>query len=97
MAELLLDFLSAPRPHRRPDHERLRPLSEAPPPPAYPKPDGAVTFDLPTSLYRSGTNHEHDQPSHLQIKVRGEWAHGHGQGGCMHGGSRSTVSPATCR
>lgn len=39
---------------RRPDHERLRPVSEAPPAPTYPKPDGKVTFDLPTSLYRSG-------------------------------------------
>ncbi len=33
----------------------------------YPKPDGQLTFDLPTSLYRSGTNHDHDQPSHLQL------------------------------
>lgn len=57
--------------HGRPDHERLRPLSEAPSPPDYPKPDGVLTFDLPTSLYRSGTNHEHDQPSHLQIKDPG--------------------------
>ncbi|GFR46321.1 hypothetical protein Agub_g7886 [Astrephomene gubernaculifera] len=59
--------------HGRPDHEHLRPLCDAPPPPAYPKPDGVVTFDLPTSLYRSGTNHEHDQPSHLLIKDADEF------------------------
>ncbi|KAG2484143.1 hypothetical protein HYH03_017025 [Edaphochlamys debaryana] len=57
--------------HGRPDHEHLKPLAEAGPAPAYPKPDGVLTFDLPTSLYRSGTNHEHDQPSHLKIKDEG--------------------------
>ncbi|PNH12244.1 Electron transfer flavoprotein-ubiquinone oxidoreductase, mitochondrial [Tetrabaena socialis] len=55
----------------RPDHEHLTPLASAPPAPVYPKPDGAVTFDLPTSLYRSGTNHEHDQPSHLLLRDPG--------------------------
>ncbi|GLC37456.1 hypothetical protein PLESTF_001451100 [Pleodorina starrii] len=59
--------------HGRPDRERLRPLAEAPPAPAYPKPDGAITFDLPTSIYRSGTNHEHDQPSHLLVSNPGEF------------------------
>ena len=34
----------------------------------YPKPDGKLTFDLLTNLQRSGTNHDHDQPSHLVIK-----------------------------
>ena len=35
------------------------------------RPDGEVTFDLATSLYRSGTNHEHDQPAHLKLKSPG--------------------------
>ncbi len=35
----------------------------------YPKKDGKLTFDLLTNLSRSGTNHEHDQPSHLKIKA----------------------------
>lgn len=35
----------------------------------YPKPDGKVSFDLLTNLTRSGTSHEHDQPSHLKIKT----------------------------
>jgi electron-transferring-flavoprotein dehydrogenase len=34
----------------------------------YPKPDGKLTFDLLSNLQRSGTNHNHDQPPHLQIK-----------------------------
>ena len=34
----------------------------------YPKPDGKLTFDLLTNLTRSGTSHDHDQPSHLVIK-----------------------------
>ena len=35
----------------------------------YPKHDGKLTFDLLTNLTRSGTNHDHDQPSHLKIKA----------------------------
>ncbi|PHU22340.1 Electron transfer flavoprotein-ubiquinone oxidoreductase, mitochondrial [Capsicum chinense] len=34
----------------------------------YPKPDDAVSFDIPTSLYRSNTNHDHNQPSHLHLR-----------------------------
>jgi len=34
----------------------------------YPKHDGVLTFDLLENLARSGTNHDHDQPSHLRIK-----------------------------
>jgi len=34
----------------------------------YPKPDGVISFDLLTNLQRSGTNHNEDQPCHLQIK-----------------------------
>lgn len=36
--------------------------------PEYPKPDGRLTFDIPTSLHRSGTNHDHDQPCHLKLR-----------------------------
>lgn len=35
-------------------------------PPAYPAPDGVLTFDLLTNLQRSGTYHADDQPSHLR-------------------------------
>lgn len=34
----------------------------------YPKPDGAISFDLLSNLQRSGTNHEHDQPPHLVVR-----------------------------
>ncbi|KAI8470583.1 MAG: hypothetical protein J3K34DRAFT_451770 [Monoraphidium minutum] len=55
---------------RHPDHEALRPAKDCAPI-DYPRPDGAVTFDIPTSLFRSGTNHDHDQPPHLQLKSPG--------------------------
>ncbi|MCO5063094.1 MAG: electron transfer flavoprotein-ubiquinone oxidoreductase [Rhizobiaceae bacterium] len=35
---------------------------------AYPKPDGVLTFDRLSSVFLSGTNHEEDQPVHLQVK-----------------------------
>jgi electron-transferring-flavoprotein dehydrogenase len=35
---------------------------------AYPKPDGEITFDKPSSVYLSNTNHEENQPVHLHIK-----------------------------
>lgn len=38
----------------------------------YPKHDGVLTFDLLTNLTRSGTNHDHDQPSHLKVKTGSE-------------------------
>ena len=34
----------------------------------YPRPDGVVSFDKPSSVYLSGTNHEEDQPVHLVLK-----------------------------
>jgi len=49
------------------DHEALRPAAQS----AvleYPKPDGVLTFDVPTSLARSGTDHAHDQPVHLLVR-----------------------------
>ncbi|KAK6442812.1 hypothetical protein LTR95_000918 [Oleoguttula sp. CCFEE 5521] len=40
----------------------------------YPKPDGKISFDILTSVSRTGTNHEEDQPCHLQVA---DWdAHG---------------------
>ncbi len=34
----------------------------------YPKPDGVITFDRLSSVFLSSTNHEEDQPVHLQVK-----------------------------
>ncbi|KAF0976619.1 hypothetical protein FDP41_004518 [Naegleria fowleri] len=49
------------------DHEHTKPISEVTKI-DYPKPDGKISFDLLTNLARSGTNHNHDQPSHLKLK-----------------------------
>jgi len=34
----------------------------------YPKPDGTLTFDRLSSVFISNTNHEEDQPIHLQLR-----------------------------
>jgi len=34
----------------------------------YPKPDGKISFDILTSVSRTGTNHEEDQPVHLHVE-----------------------------
>jgi electron-transferring-flavoprotein dehydrogenase len=52
--------------HGRADAETLRPAIECRPI-AYPKPDGALSFDRLSSVYLSGTNHEEDQPVHLHV------------------------------
>lgn len=51
----------------KPDHAKLKPASECPTI-AYPKPDGVITFDRLSSVFLSNTNHEEDQPCHLQLK-----------------------------
>lgn len=33
----------------------------------YPKPDGKISFDLLTSVSRTGTNHDEDEPCHLRV------------------------------
>ncbi len=52
--------------HHRPDHLALKPASACEPI-AYPKPDGVLTFDRLSSVYVSNTNHEEDQPVHLEL------------------------------
>lgn len=49
------------------DHDQLKLASEC----AkidYPKPDGVLSFDKLSSVFISNTNHEEDQPCHLQLK-----------------------------
>jgi electron-transferring-flavoprotein dehydrogenase len=53
--------------HGKPDYATLKPASECKPI-AYPKPDGVFTFDKPSSVFLSNTNHEEDQPVHLKLK-----------------------------
>ncbi|WP_417532892.1 electron transfer flavoprotein-ubiquinone oxidoreductase [Marinobacterium stanieri] len=49
------------------DHEQLKPASECQEI-QYPKPDGVLSFDKLSSVFLSNTNHEEDQPCHLQLK-----------------------------
>ena len=53
--------------HHGPDHTSLR-RKEDFTPIDYPRPDGVISFDLPSSVYLSNTNHEEDQPVHLTLK-----------------------------
>jgi electron-transferring-flavoprotein dehydrogenase len=53
--------------NERTDHGALKKASEASVI-DYPKPDGVITFDRLSSVFLSNTNHEEDQPSHLQLK-----------------------------
>ena len=52
--------------HHGPDHRSLKKAKDAPKI-AYPKPDGVITFDKLSSVFLSNTNHEEDQPCHLQL------------------------------
>lgn len=51
----------------KPDHEQLKPAKDCKKI-DYPKPDGKLTFDKLSSVFLSNTNHEEDQPCHLQLK-----------------------------
>lgn len=53
--------------HKTTDHESILPADKVPKI-EYEKPDGKLTFDILTSVSRTGTNHEEDQPVHLQVK-----------------------------
>jgi electron-transferring-flavoprotein dehydrogenase len=50
-----------------PDHESLRPATHCEKI-NYPRPDGKVSFDKPSSVFISNTNHEENQPDHLTLK-----------------------------
>ena len=53
--------------HDKADHESLKPAAEMPKI-DYPKYDGVLTFDKLSSVFVSNTNHEENQPSHLQLR-----------------------------
>jgi electron-transferring-flavoprotein dehydrogenase len=53
--------------HNTADHTALKKASECPRI-EYPKPDGVVSFDKLSSVFLSNTNHEEEQPCHLQLK-----------------------------
>ncbi|WP_340161532.1 electron transfer flavoprotein-ubiquinone oxidoreductase [uncultured Hoeflea sp.] len=53
--------------HGKPDYAALEPAAQHKKI-DYPKPDGVLTFDKLSSVFLSNTNHEEDQPIHLQLK-----------------------------
>ncbi|HEX4637719.1 MAG TPA: electron transfer flavoprotein-ubiquinone oxidoreductase [Rhizomicrobium sp.] len=53
--------------HGKPDFATLKPAAQSVKIP-YPRPDGQLTFDRPSSVFLSGTNHEEDQPVHLVLR-----------------------------
>jgi electron-transferring-flavoprotein dehydrogenase len=52
--------------HGKTDAQSLSPAAQFAPI-AYPKPDGKLTFDRLSSVFLSNTNHEENQPSHLEV------------------------------
>jgi electron-transferring-flavoprotein dehydrogenase len=55
--------------HGKPDYAALEPAGKYKPI-DYPKADGVLTFDRLSSVFLSNTNHEEDEPTHLQVKNR---------------------------
>ncbi|MFU0506620.1 electron transfer flavoprotein-ubiquinone oxidoreductase [Pseudaminobacter sp. NGMCC 1.201702] len=53
--------------HGKADYAALEP-AEKHKPIAYTKPDGVLTFDRLSSVFLSNTNHEENQPVHLQVR-----------------------------
>ena len=53
--------------HKHSDHETLLPAKNSKKI-DYPKPDGVLTFDRPSSVYLTGTFHTENQPVHLHLK-----------------------------
>jgi electron-transferring-flavoprotein dehydrogenase len=53
--------------HHHADYRQLDKAADSKPI-VYPKPDGKVTFDRLSSVFISNTNHEENQPAHLQLK-----------------------------
>ncbi|KAK4511906.1 uncharacterized protein ATC70_003905 [Mucor velutinosus] len=53
--------------HKKADWECMKTAGESKPI-DYPKPDGVISFDLLTSVSRTGTNHAENQPVHLRIR-----------------------------
>ncbi len=51
---------------KKPDHACLKPASDSKKI-EYPKPDNKISFDRLSSVFLSSTNHEEDQPCHLQL------------------------------
>lgn len=60
--------------HHHTDAAATKPASEFTPI-EYPKPDGKLTFDILTSVSRTGTYHQEDEPCHLRIPQQNHRKH----------------------
>ncbi|GAA5918890.1 hypothetical protein JCM1841_006663 [Sporobolomyces salmonicolor] len=60
--------------HPEEDYAATKPASEFKPI-DYPAPDGVLSFDILTSVSRTGTNHAEDQPVHLHLEKANRAAH----------------------
>lgn len=67
MNTLGLGFLMPTLKHVHKDNEATKKAKDCQPI-DYPKPDGVISFDKLSSVFLSNTNHEEDQPVHLQLK-----------------------------
>jgi electron-transferring-flavoprotein dehydrogenase len=67
MNQLLGFSLFATLHHGKPDFATLKKAKDCRPI-SYPKPDGTLTFDRPSSVFVSNTNHAEDQPVHLLLR-----------------------------
>src|SRR4026207_1827783 len=62
----IFPFLGYTLKHTKTDYETL-PMAAATKPIEYPKPDGVLSFDILSSVFLSGTNHDENEPVHLVL------------------------------
>ena len=63
----IFPFLSHTLKHRKPDYATLAKAAQSTPI-DYPKPDGKLSFDILSSVFLSGTNHDENEPVHLRAR-----------------------------
>jgi len=62
----IIPFLGYTLKHKKADYASLHLAAEAKPI-EYPKPDGVLSFDILSSVFVSGTNHDENEPVHLVL------------------------------
>jgi electron-transferring-flavoprotein dehydrogenase len=62
----IFPFLGHTLKHKKADYATLQ-MAAATKPIEYPKPDGVLSFDILSSVFLSGTNHDENEPVHLVL------------------------------
>lgn len=62
----IFPFLGYTLRHKKADYATLQ-MADATKPIEYPKPDGVLSFDILSSVFLSGTNHDENEPVHLVL------------------------------